>query len=82
MKKWSIDRLVDYNVRCCITCLSFKYYKDESGSIDCSKGFCSTKTARNYLDVTDIEKMLEQEYLKGSNCTKWKGENLNERDNL
>lgn len=78
MKKWSIDRLVDNNVKCCITCLSFKHYRDESGSTDCSKGFCSDKTARNYQDVTNIDRMLEQEYLKGSNCKKWKGENQDE----
>ena len=74
MKKWTMDRLIDINIKCCITCLSFRYYKTEQGNIDISKGFCSDKTSRNYQNVAEIEKMLGQEYLKGSNCKKWEGE--------
>jgi len=75
VKKRLLNKLLDDNIKCCITCLSFKYYKDEQGNMDTSKGVCSNKRSRSCYTVIEIKKILEQPYLKGSNCKTWKGEN-------
>jgi hypothetical protein len=54
--------------------LSFRVYKGPEGAANTGKGVCRNRKSRNFGDIAEVEKMLEQEYLKGSNCKGWKGD--------
>lgn len=73
-KEWrTITQLLDMEIKCCLTCMSFKVDKDD-GFCSGNWGSCRDRKAKGYGVRHNIKEMLERKYLRGTNCKNWKGD--------